>query len=189
MNTDSLPTTPNPNLKPEQVRVLVQATDAVNEMLQGKLWLHVKTGGVYLEYDRGDTVFDEKAGGKLFGGRMCGPLIEATDDIEAGEEFVRYRNVLTGEGWARPARLFDDGRFIPLVLAPAAHAEALERETALLEGLTALKKKWEDEYDSHGPEHDYEEAGGVLIGKGAAADELGELLAAQAPASAEGGAE
>lgn len=70
-----------------------------------------------------------------------------------------------------------------------AHAEALEREAALLEGLTALKKKWDAEYDSHGIEHAYEESGGVLIGKGQAADELEELLAALTPASAEGGAE
>lgn len=124
MATDT-PTTPAEALA-EQERLLKQATDAVNEMLRGKLWLHVKTGGVYLEYGRGDTVFDKKAGDRLFSGIMGAPLIEATDDIPAGEMFVRYRNVLTGEGWARPARLFDDGRFIPLTLAPAAHAEALE---------------------------------------------------------------
>ena len=109
-----------PERTPEQMRLLARATDAVNEMLRGKLWLHVKTGGVYLEYDRGDTVFDKKAGDKLFSGIMGAPLIEVTDDFPAGEMFVRYRNVLTGEGWARPARLFDDGRFIPLTLAPAA---------------------------------------------------------------------
>lgn len=68
----------------------------------------------------------------------------------------------------------------------AAHGEALEREAALLAGLAVLKKKWDAEYDSHGIEHAYEESGGVLIGKGQAADELGDLLAALAPASAGG---
>lgn len=137
MTNPTNPTTPTTpaECRAEQERVLAQATDAVNEMLKGKLYQHVKTGGVYLEYGRGDHVFDKKPGDKLFSGIMGAPLIEATDDIPAGEMFVRYRNVLTGEGWARPARLFDDGRFIPLTLAPAAllaaHAEALEREARM----------------------------------------------------------
>lgn len=141
----TIPATPEA-CRAEQERVLARATDAVNEMLRGKLWLHVKTGGVYLEYGRADTLFDKKAGDSLFSGIMGAPLIEATDDIEGGELFVRYRNVLTGEGWARPARLFDDGRFIPLTLAPAAilaaHTEALS-DIEGLAGIEGLAIAWE----------------------------------------------
>lgn len=186
----SLPTTPEA-CRAEQERVLAQATDAVNEMLRGKLWLHVKTGGVYLEYGRGDTVFDKKAGDRLFSGIMGAPLIEATDDIAAGEMFVRYRNVLTGEGWARPARLFDDGRFIPLVLAPAAllaaHAEALEREARIMGHFQAAHDTLQRRADEGRGDFNIAISARVVEARLEAAKLNLPAPPAQAPASAEGG--
>lgn len=114
----------------EALSNLEQATQAVNRQLGGKLYQHRK-GGVYLAYQRRSVSIGHKAGEFIFSGIMGAPLILATDDIEEEEEIVCYRNVVTYDGYARPARLFDDGRFTPLTLAPAgllARAQAAEAE-------------------------------------------------------------
>ncbi len=118
----------------EALSILEQATRLMNRELRGKLYQH-KNGGVYLEYSRRPG-FGQEAGELVFSGIMGAPLIQVTDDVIEDEEIVCYRDVLTGDGYARPARLFDDGRFVPLGLAPTTlslltRAERAEAELRL----------------------------------------------------------
>lgn len=77
--------------------------------LGGKLYLHRKTGGVYCEIKRRvayaplyakDVVFVEPETG-------CDQAL-VTDSVQMGEEMVFYKNIRTGDFYARPARMFDE---------------------------------------------------------------------------------
>ncbi len=112
----------------EALSILEQATRLMNRELRGKLYQH-KNGGVYLEYSRRPG-FGQEAGELVFSGIMGAPLIQVTDDVIEDEEIVCYRDVVTGDGYARPARLFDDGRFVSLGLAPTTLSLLTRTETA-----------------------------------------------------------
>ena len=106
----------------EQEHVLKQATE---QLAQGPLWLH-KKGNVYVELER--TIGRHGAAGEMcaykngVGSQTTYPVL--TDDVRDGEEVVIYRLLDDHQLYIRPARLFDDGRFTRLTLAPVAQPVA-----------------------------------------------------------------
>ena len=190
---------PSPAALAEQKRALKQATE---QLAEGSLWLH-KKGCVYVEIER--TIGRHGAPGEVCAywngvdSQTMYPVL--TDEVHDGEEVVIYRLLDGHQPYMRPARLFDDGRFIPLTLAPAAllaaHAELLEREAARLEALQILHEGWERDGILLYAQETVTEADGTATWLNSksrtehdalrrCADELRAILPPQAPASAGG---
>lgn len=75
---------------------------------------HLKTARLYVGAYRRKAWKNFKAGDRFApkGSRLPGPLV--TDPIKRNEEVVVYQDADTCEEYARPASMFDDGRFLPL---------------------------------------------------------------------------
>lgn len=79
-------------------------------------YLHRKTGDIYrvLTQERVQSPHGEGAQMyPLYGtGEAHAAPFTLTDDFSAGELVTFYVNAVTGQRWARPFRLFGDGRFV-----------------------------------------------------------------------------
>ena len=87
------------------------------QTIGGPLYLHPKSGGVYLELLRRPAHAPLYQGEQVCLGSETTDAREAkvTDNVQPAEDVVFYRNVVTGQLFARPARLFDEpGRFVRL---------------------------------------------------------------------------
>jgi len=80
----------------------------------GQLWQH-KKGGLYWVVERRATRAPLFEGESLYLDSLPEQAATVTDDIAANEEMVFYVSAnpaFVKKWWVRPARMFDDGRFV-----------------------------------------------------------------------------